>query len=383
MSYNRPDASQLVAPSLKLPASGAAGSMSLLSNASLATDLSLYLPSSYGTAGQALISDGSGNLSWVGVIDALTDDVLIATDAVASNGNTTMGLQTGLRQQLFGTGNLSIKTNDKGLIVFDAIAQTFTFGEPTNYTNYTEYTLTNQTVIAPAASTNAWKITDSSSGNYLNLDVTGAAESFTIGNASRPVKTTNYGDIYSLSAANTKPPRIGIGAGAEVLRVGGNLRSLPTIPADFTITNAAETVMLSEIVNANFLNDAGTQVRVRFTSRDVITANACQFKFRLKFGATILIDSPVLTSSNGGFSTGEFVMQIVTNGANPTRNVTLSWTGARQGVGFTAQRNFVGAVDFTALANLQLVVVGTENSNDTQQLEQASMDVILPETASS
>ena len=383
MSYNRPDASQLVAPSLKLPASGAAGSMSLLSNASLATDLSLYLPSSYGTAGQALISDGSGNLSWVSVIDALTDDVLIATDAVASNGNVTMGLQTGLHLELFGNGNVSVYSSDKGLIVFDALAGTFTFGTPTNYTKYTEYTLTNQTVIAPAASTNAWKITDASAGNYLNLDVTGAAESFTIGNASRPVKTTNYGDIYSLSAADQKPPRIGIGAGAEVLRVGGNLRSLPTIPADFTITNAAETVMLSEIVNANFLNDAGTQVRVRFTSRDVISVNACQFKFRLKFGATVLIDSPVFTSSNGGFSTGEFVMQIVTNGANPTRNVTLSWTGARQGVGFTAQREFRSAVDFTALANLQLVVVGTENSNDTQQLEQASMDVILPETASS
>jgi hypothetical protein len=286
---------------------------------------------------------------------------------------------------LFGNGNYYVKSNDNALMGFDALAQTFDFGSTTYYTKYTKYSLTDQMVLAPAASTNAWKITDASAGDYLNLDVTGAVESFTIGNASRPVKTTNYGDISSLSAANTKPPRIGIGAGAEVLRVGGNLRSLPTIPADFTITNAAETVMLSEIVNANFLNDAGTQVRVRYTSRDVITVNACQFKFRLKFGTTVLIDSPVYTSSNGGFSTGEFVMQIVTNGANPTRNVTLSWTGARQGPGFVtgAQRNFVGAVDFTALANLQLVVVGTANSNDTQQLEQASMDVILPETASS
>jgi hypothetical protein len=358
--------------------------MSLLSNAALATDLSLSLPSSYGTAGQALISDGSGNLSWVSVIDALTDDVLIATDAVASNGNTTMGLQAGLRQQLFGNGNYYVKSNDNALMGFDALAQTFDFGSTTYYTKYTKYSLTDQMVLAPAASTNAWKITDASAGNYLNLDVTGAAESFTVGNASRPVKTTNYGDIYSLSAANTKPPCIGIGAGAEVLRVGGNLRSLPTVPPPFTITQGVDTVLLSETVNANFLNDAGTQVRVKFALRDATTNNNT-FKLSLKFGGVLMVEGPTFTSHPGGYTVGEFVMLIATNGANPTRNVTANLVVHRQTNTFATSisRNFASPIDFTVQGSLQLVLTGVSGNNDTQELEQASMDVILPETASS
>lgn len=163
-----------------------------------------------------------------------------------------------------------------------------------------------------------------------------------------------------------------------------NLQSLPTVPVDFVITNAAETSMMSETIDANFLNDAGTQVRVRFAVRDVITANNSHFKFRLKFGATPLLDSPVYTALNNGFTIGEFVMQIVTNGANPTRNVTITWIGARQSNTFqpSALRNFVSAVDFTTSKALQLMVVGVDNSGDTLQLEQASMDVILPETIS-
>ena len=387
MSYNRPDSSQLLAPSVKLSASSGGGSTSLVSNAALATDLSLYLPNSYGTSGHAMITDGLGNLSWVDLVDALAPDVFVATDAVASNGNVTMGWQAGLRQKLFGSGNYSVKTNDNSLLSFDAAAQTFDFGSATYYTKTSEYTLTRQTVLSASASTNAWKVTDASSGNYLNLDVTGGSESFTLGNTSRSIKTTNYGDIYSLSAADQKPPRIGIGAGAEVLRVGGNLRALPTIPGDFTITNGAETVMSSETVNANFLNEAGIQVRVRFVVKDVVTANACQFKFRLKYDTTLLIDSPTYTSFGNGFTSGEFVVQIVTNGANPTRNVTASWNGARQSNTFQPSvlitLNPVTAVDFTIQKNLQLCVVGVANSNDTQQLLQLSMDVILPETASS
>lgn len=384
MSYNRPDASQLVAPSLKLPASGAAGSMSLLSNASLATDLSLYLPSSYGTSGHAMITDGSGNLSWVDLVDAFTNDVLIATDAVASNGNTTMGLQAGLRQKLFGNGNYSVKSNDNNLMVFDAAAQTFDFGSTTYYTKSTYYTLTNQMVLAPAASTNAWKITDASSGNYLNLDVTSGSENFTLGNTSRPVKTTNYGDLSALSAANTKPPRIGIGAGAEVLRVGGNLRSLPTVPPPFTITQGADTVLLSETVNANFLNDAGTQIRVKFALRDA-TASGNTFKLSLKFGGTLMVEGPTFTATVGGYTVGEFVMLIATNGANPTRNVTANLVAHRQTntLATSVSRNFASPIDFTVQASLQLVLTGVSGNNDTQELEQASMDVVLPETASS
>lgn len=489
MSYHIPEGSQLLAPSVKMSAGGG-GSSTLLPNALQATDLSFYLPGSYGTAGHGLVGDGLGNFSFVDLVDQYANDVFVATDAVASNGNLTMGLQAGLRQKLFGNGNYSVKTNDQSILSYDAATNQFDFGNVSYYTKNDCYTVQSQTILGAIAAANAWRVTNSTkTSDYLNLDVTAGSEKFVVGSSSTPVthttytlsdqtilgaaaathawsvknsstyfldldvtagstgfvfgqasaslgkilsytlqdqvvlgsgavahawsvknsadyyldldatsgsealqvgsstlpvKTTVYGNLVSLTAANSKPPRLGLGSGTEVLRVGGNLQSLPTIPVDFVITNAAETSMMSETVNANFLNDAGTQVRVKFAVRDVIIANNCQFKFRLKFGTTLLLDSPVYTSFNGGFTMGEFVMQIVTNGANPTRNVTVTWMGARQSNTFqqSALRNFVGAVDFTTSQALQLMVVGTANSNDTQQLEQASMDVVLPEITS-
>jgi len=247
------------------------------------------------------------------------------------------------------------------------------------------YTLQDQTILGAAAAAHAWSVKNATD-YYLDLDATLGGESLQVGTATLPVKTTVYGNLAALTAANSKPPRLGIGSGTEVLRVGGNLQALPTVPPDFVITNGAETVMISEAVNANFLNEAGTQVRVRFAAKDVGTGNNCQFKFRLKYDTTLLMESAVYTSFANGFTMGEFVVQIVTNGANPTRNVIASWSGTRQSNSFQQSAfvtlNPITAIDFTVLKNLQLSVVGVANNNDTQQLIQCSMDVILPETVS-
>jgi hypothetical protein len=332
-----------------------------------------------------MITDGLGNLSWVDLVDALAPDVFIATDAVASNGNITMGWQAGLRQKLFGNGNYAVKTNDNPLLSLDAATQQFDFGSPSYYTKNDMYTLQAQTILGAAAAANAWRVTDETKvKDYLNLNVSVGAVGFAIGTASNTVKTTNYGDLLTLSGANAKPPRIGIGSGTEVVRVGGNMKSLPTVPGNIVINNGAESTLISETVAANFLDEAGVQIRIRFGFRDAVTANNCQFRVRVKWGTTTLLDCPVLTAAANGFAQGEATVFIQTNGVNPTRNVTTYCTMLRVTNQPTPScaRSFVGAQDFTTAQAISLVVVGTANSGDAIELEQASIDVVFPETTS-
>lgn len=384
MSYSIPDGSQLLAPSVKMLAP-AGGSAQLLSNASLALDLSFYLPSSHGTSGHALVTDGVGNMSWADLIDAFTDDVAIATDAAASNGNITMGLAAGLRQELFGTGNYNVSTNGNSLLTFDALTQQFDFGSTTYYTRNDNYTIQSQTILGAVAAANAWRVTNSTKTNdYLNLDVSTGLESFTFGSASTPLKTTIYGDTFISKGSNQTPAKLWLGSGTEVVRVGGNLKSLPTVPGNIIINNGAESTLISETVAANFLNEAGTQVRIRFGFRDAVTVNNCSFKLRLKWGATILLESTTHTITANGFMKGEAIAFIQTNGVNPTRNVTSYGDAVRvtnQTIPFCS-RNFQGAQDFTTAQALALVIVGTANSGDAIELEHASIDVVFPETTS-
>lgn len=384
MSYSIPDGSQLLAPSVKMLAGGG-GSSTLLPNSLQATDLSFHLPDGYGTAGHALIGDGLGNFSFVDLVDAFTDDVAIATDAAASNGNITMGLAAGLRQELFGTGNYNVSTNGNPLLTFDALTQQFDFGSTTYYTRNDNYTIQSQTILGAIAAANAWRVTNSTKTNdYLNLDVTSGLEAFTLGSASTPLKTTLYGDTVISKGANQAPAKLWVGSGTEVARVGGNLKSLSTVPANIVINNGVESTLISESVAANFLNEAGTQIRIKFGFRDTITANSCQFKLRVKWGATALIDGNIHTTHPGGFIKGEVILFVQTNGANPTRNVTSYGDAIRvtnQTIPFCS-RNFQGAQDFTTSQALALVLVGTANSGDAIELEHASIDVVFPETTS-
>lgn len=384
MSYSIPDGSALNGPSLKMKASG--GGTSTFNPYSLqATDLSFYLPGTLGQSGDAMVGDGLGQFSFVDLIDSKVNDAAIATDAVASNGNVTMGVVAGARQKLFGNGNYTVKTNDYPLLTYDYAAQQFSFGDTTYYTKNDTYTVQDQTILGASAAANAWRITDSTKSNdYLNLNVTTGSVGFTLGTATNPVKTTNYGDLLTLSGANAKPPRIGIGAGTEVVRVGGNLKSLPTVPGNIVINNGAESTLISEAVAANFLDEAGVQIRIRYGFRDAVTNNNCQFKVRVKWGSSVLLDCAPLTATANGFSQGEATVFIQTNGANPTRNVTTYCNALRvtnQTIPACA-RNFVGAQDFTTAQSISLVVVGTANSGDAIELEHASIDVVFPETTS-
>lgn len=333
MSYNRPDGNP--AGALNMPAPAGGGSVTLAPPDSTALSLTFKLPATYGDAGDAMVDDGAGTLSWVPVLTPLVlgnaDDILIGTLASA-NGNVTIGRSTGSQIKTFSDGTYYVKNDAAYIFDYDPGANTFSHGD-------TQYTYAAYTTYASVQST--------------------------------------------LTPANNRAPRVEFGSGSEVVRVGGNLRSLVTASI-LTLTAASETVMLSEVINASFLDEAGTQVRVRFSALDVAVLNTCQFKFRIKYGTTTF-DSPTFTVSAGGFTIGEFVMQIVTDGANPTRNIYFTWQGDRNtgGVAHSTLRSFAASKDFTIQQTLQLVAVGVANSGDTFQVEQATMNVTFPETQSS
>jgi len=328
MSYNRPDGA------LNMPAPAGGGSVTIAPPDSTALSLTFKLPATYGDAGDAMVDDGAGTLSWVPVLTPLVlgnaDDILIGTLASA-NGNVTLGRSSGAQINTFGNGTYSVKNDAAYLFNYDPGANTFSHGDP-------QYTYAASNTYASAQST--------------------------------------------LTPANSRAPYVGLGSGTETVRVGGNLRSLVTAPV-LTLTAASETGILSEVINASFLDEAGTQVRVRFSAADMGIVNTCQFKFRIKYGTTTF-DSPTFTVSNGGFTIGEFVMHIVTDGANPTRSIYFTWQGDRYAgaIAHSAARGFAASEDFTIQRTLQLVAVGVANSGDTFQVEQATMNVIFPETQS-
>lgn len=384
MSYNIPSGSQILAPSVKLSSPGG-GSSVMSAHASQLSDLSFFLPNTYGTAGHAMVIDGLGQFSFADLIDAQVNSASIATDASASNGNVMMGLQAGLRQKLFGNGNYSVATNDQNIISFDASTQQLDLGNASYSTKNDTYTTQCQIVLGASAGTNAWRITNSAKTNdYLNLNVTAGVEEFILGSSSTPVMTRIYGDARILKDANQRAAKLYLGAGTEVVRVGGNLKSLATVPPNIIINNGAESPLISETVGASFLDEAGTQIRFKYGFRDITTVNNCHFKLRVKWGSNIVIDDTIQVTTDNAYMQGEITVFIQTNGANPTRNLTAYANSTRvtNQPNVSCTRNSLAAQDFTTSQPLSLVLVGTQHSGDAIELEHASIDVVFPETMS-